>query len=432
MLPSSIFSFESRPKLRGVPWGLVVCIALLLLVELLVARSEWLWNRMPHSDVGVVDVLENSVLKPAEAAGRRPRIIFFGNSRTRDAVAPRLVEEHLGLPEGAVLNLGLTRGTAFDAEVLYRRNRDFLRDADVAFFGVDVIQLDGHLDSNERVRRFSTLGDRLRRFEGEERLALLAGWVWRTYDARDALRRWATSFWKKMPEGLPLSPDGRVEWRTEAINRAASRRSMSSYARQHFKDYQRDPGRRENLRRFVELLESDGIEVVILQVPVRDAYASASRLRYFDAMSDYEDDVNRVVGDRPSLRWWDATFAGLTRRDYYDYGHVRDEGARRLSRELADWIAHRYGARLDHALPPTDEDLAAARATQARAERAAKAQRLLERKKDDEKGDEEGARVEGGPTPDAMEVRELVPLAAPRDRAAPSKAPPSKAGAEAP
>src|SRR5690606_19064114 len=110
------------------------------------------------------------------AAGRRPRILFFGNSRTRDAIAPRLVEAHLGLPEGAVLNLGLTRGTAFDAEVLYRRNRAFLADAEVAFFGVDVIQLDGHLESNERVRRFSTLRDRIERFDGEQRLALLVGW----------------------------------------------------------------------------------------------------------------------------------------------------------------------------------------------------------------------------------------------------------------
>jgi hypothetical protein len=241
------------------------------------------------------------------------------------------------------MNLALTRGTAFDAEVLYRRNRELLSSARVVFFGVDVIQLDGRLPQNERVRRFASFSDRFLRFEGSERIELVVGWFWRSYDARDAIRRFVKTAWKDKPEGLPLTEDGRVEWRTARVNRAAGRRSMRRYAKQHFRRYERSEAHRGQLLDFVRLLESDGITVVIMQVPVRSDYASLVRRRYPTHLMDYEDDVRRTVGDRPSLFWWDSEFAGLSRGHFHDYGHLKDGGTTILSKRVADWLRENYG-----------------------------------------------------------------------------------------
>ncbi len=354
---SSIFSFESQPRLRAPPWGLAFALCLLAIVELGLARREAVWSHIAFTDVGIVDALESQVLGPIEAeAGVSPRVLFFGNSRARDAFAPRQFESSLDLAEGEVLNLALTRGTAYDAETLYRRNRERLRHAELAFFGVDIIQLDGNIPPNERVRRYAPLGDRLTRFSGEERMELLAGWVWRSYDARDALRRWVKSFFKDPPREIPIAEDGRVEWRTKTMNRNAARRSMSSYARQHFAHYRRDASRRQQLQDFVELLESDGIEVVIVQVPVRERYAGLSRREYIEALGEYEDDVMWAVGDRPMLFWWDASFAGLRDVDFHDYGHVKDPGARKLTRRLATWTRERYGRGLELLAPAPEVD----------------------------------------------------------------------------
>lgn len=349
MQRSFIFSSESLPELgldrKRIPGGLLFAIFLLALVEFGLARREIIWSWVPHSDPGVVDVLEDKVLY-ANEKGEGPRVVFFGNSRTRDGVAPRTFEKRLRLPEGAVVNLALTRGTAFDAEVLYRRNRELLRSAHVVFFGVDVLQLDGALPLNERVRRFATLGERLSRFDGSDRIELVVGWLWRSYDARDALRRFVKTSWKDRPSGLPITEDGRVAWRTDKINRRASRTRMKVFARHHFRKYKRDENRRRQLRDFVRLLESDGIEVVIMQVPVRSDYASQVRRRYPTHLMDYEDDLRRSVGDRTFLIWWDSEFVGLSKRHFYDYGHLNDAGTSIFTKRLADWLRKRSGPAL--------------------------------------------------------------------------------------
>jgi hypothetical protein len=349
MQRSSIFSFESLPELgldrARAPWGLLFALFLLVLVEFGLARRDFIWGWVPHSDTGIVDVLEEQVLHEDEE-GNPPRVLFFGNSRSRDGIAPRSLEKRLRLPEGSVMNLSLTRGTPFDAEMLYRRNRELLKDADIAFFGVDVIQLDGALPLNERVRRFATLGDRIFRFEGSERIELLVGWIWRSYDARDALRRLIKTTWKDKPQGVPIGADGRVQWRTARLNRAASRRSMRSYGRMHFRKYESSESRRGHLVDFVELLESDGIEVVIMQVPVRSDYASYVRTRYPTAMMRYEDDVRSRVGDRQTFMWWDSEFVGLQKTHFYDYGHLKDTGTGIFTRKIADWLREEYGATL--------------------------------------------------------------------------------------
>jgi hypothetical protein len=126
MSRSSIFSFRTLQPWTRWPAGFITCIVVLVSVEIFVARSDWVVTRYPASTLGAFYAVETEVIRDAD-----PAIICLGNSRLRDALAPRVLERELGMAEGAVLNLSLTTGRPFDARILYRRNRAVLRHAEL-------------------------------------------------------------------------------------------------------------------------------------------------------------------------------------------------------------------------------------------------------------------------------------------------------------
>src|SRR5882762_9647086 len=135
---SSIFSFETLsldPRLR--PAGAITALVVLLLIDVFVARTDWIWARAPDSQGGMLDAVEAMIIRPAPP----PRVLIMGSSRIHDAVLPRTMERILGLSEGTVLNLGISAGTPFDALTLYRRNRDQLRHAKAIVIGTDDWQM---------------------------------------------------------------------------------------------------------------------------------------------------------------------------------------------------------------------------------------------------------------------------------------------------
>lgn len=309
----------------------MLALVLLLGVEIGVARADWIWGWVPRSESGVVDALEAQIIAQTDAA---PRVVLFGSSRVRDAVGPRQLEAELGLGEGEVLNLGLTHGTPFDALTLYERNRGVLSQAEVAVFGVEPWQFD-RVDGevNERVNRFAGLRHRYAH-EGTQQLGLLVGWVWRTYDAKPALRRFIKSLHKGRPDALPLADDGRIEWRDNATNRRAARRSMGHYAKKHFEDYELSNRRSLILTEFVEMLEDDGVEVIIVQIPVRSGYTTKAQSKYPEAFELFLHQCEEYSG-HSLVRFEPASDYGLTSADFYDYGHLRERGAQRFTEALA-------------------------------------------------------------------------------------------------
>ncbi|MCA9537262.1 MAG: hypothetical protein KC620_00155, partial [Myxococcales bacterium] len=144
----------------------LLCLSLLAAFEIGVARDERIWSAAPRTASGVFAVLEAQVIEPAEA----PQVVLLGSSRVRDAVPPRALEAALGLPRGAVLNLGLTSGTPLDALTLYRRHRDKLGRARVLLLGVEDWYLNGAMPPTDRERRFATWAERVGDYVGEVRL----------------------------------------------------------------------------------------------------------------------------------------------------------------------------------------------------------------------------------------------------------------------
>ena len=323
-------------KLR-LPWGAMLACCLLLAFEFGVARADWFWGWIPYSQVGVIDALEEQVIPES-----KPLVLFTGSSRVRDAISPRTLERSLKLPEGSVLNLGLTMGTPFDTEILYLRNRDKLSQAKLVFFGVEPFQLDYHNRPTERILRYGTLRDRLKLMNENDAAYRVAGYFWRTLDTGPAMQRFIKSWFKAQPDLPPIAPDGRVQWRTETDNKFAQRRRAPADAQRFFYRWRYSPNRQRKLRELIELLEEDGMTVVVFQVPARDRFWSFAHKKYPKKIKSYSTHVREASAGHEVFLFWDGKDHGLRARNFYDYGHLKPEPARRFTRKMGALIKKHY------------------------------------------------------------------------------------------
>ncbi|MEZ4474741.1 MAG: hypothetical protein R3F60_28925 [bacterium] len=319
-----------RSLLRGKAARL--CLAILLLVELGVARPDWLWKLVPRSGAGIIDVLEARVIAHADA----PRIVVLGSSRVRDALSPRDLERALGLSTGAVLNLALTSGTPFDALTLYRRNRATLRKAKFLLVGVEDWYLNGAMVPTERDRRFATLAERWGDWDGELRLSLLLGFVWRTYDARDVIRETLQAVARRGVRDVPLGPDGRLRWRADDPQTGPVDVDVVTELDGFFREDRPGQGRVAQLDRLIALARADGVEVRLLRVPWRDAYLDARRTRHPAADARWRAYVDGL--SPPALGAERASAIGLLPTDFVDYGHLAGRGATLFASLVADQV----------------------------------------------------------------------------------------------
>jgi hypothetical protein len=298
---SSIFSFETyREAFSGRAPGLALALGLLLVVE-----------------------------------------FFFGSSRVRDGIAPRSLEKSLGLPTGAVVNMGITQGTPFDALTLYRRNRERLKSAKIALFGLDFFQFDQSTRVNERVNRFATFSERLDMYDGEDTLPLLVGSVWRTYDSRVPVRRYLKAlFDEKMTKPLPMTKDGRLIWH----HRKVRKDDMARRARQWLGTWKASAKRLSILETLIAELKADGVEVALFQLPTRDGFWRESRERYGAKCDRYYAMVRGVAEthDVALYDWEGGKALGLKSEDFYDWGHMSNKGARTFSKVLAKTLKEKH------------------------------------------------------------------------------------------
>jgi len=311
---------------------------MLMVVELGVARQDWIWSHNPRSETGVLDAIERQSI----GASHNPQLVFMGSSRTRDGIAPRVLEQQLSLEQGAVLNLGMTVGTPFDALVLYRRNREALSKAGLIAFGVEHSMFDANAYVSERANRFASLRERLLWFDGDTRQALLVGWVWRTYDAREPMRLYVQSRLSgKQPKALPMTDDGRIIW----MRRSGKAEDPTRISKKLWRRFRFSNRRVAVLDALIELMQQDGVEVVLYQVPTRNRFWSYARDKYTHKVDRYDQQMQAVAARHGSryYDWQDAKSVGLSDGHFFDYGHMRDSGAREFGRVMATtlWQGHR-------------------------------------------------------------------------------------------
>ena len=324
---------------RADPRAVFLCIGLLLVVELGVVRSNWLWTFDERSQVGVMNVIETEVIDEAQNSAD---IIVLGNSRMRDALPPVDFEQALGLERGQVMNLSLTAGTLYDSLLMYRRNRDNLDGASVAIVGVEAWffkEEERGLDS--RFVRYATLTDRLSPYVGGRELDAAVGYIWRTFESSDQLIVVAKAIVRGGGE-VTIESDGRTAWRDEelALGPAGSELDVEGRVRAIYPEFSPSDAPTEVLATLIAMLQEDGIKVILVRPPFRDSYVEA-RDDWVPGVEDWFQGQVRRLQDQFDVAAWlplRASEFGWPQEYFLDYGHLALDGGVAFSEEMSERI----------------------------------------------------------------------------------------------
>lgn len=323
----------------------LLTIALLGGVEFGIARSNLLWKRAPNTMAGAFYAIENEVISHASP----PTIVFVGSSRMRDAVDPRRLEGVLGLPRGGVLNLALTGGTPYEAMLYYERNRPLLRQASILVIGVEDWYWNVGVPRDEVELMFATFSDRWRWFQERHQLGLLVGGVWRTFEVQDPLLRFGASFYKGV-ERVKFRED-RVVWRSTAntLEIGPDETDIDGAIDHVMESYTRGPHYEDSLGRLLAMAHGDGVRLVLVQLPLRDRYVDRMRERHPDMQPYVEERMRTLAGPVGAtvLLFNRASTLTIPENRFYDYGHLTEDGCRRMNTvwasNLASILASRSG-----------------------------------------------------------------------------------------
>jgi hypothetical protein len=313
-----------------VPAGLLGSLVILAAVEVFVARSDWIVRRFPATSVGVVAALESDVIE-----GSEPDVICLGNSRLRDAIAPRVMERELGVSEGKVLNLALTGGTPYDSLVMYRRNSGCLGKARLLIVDFEYHYFARRVSLSPRVSRFATFEDRRRLFRSWHELApACVGCVWRTFGMREYLRALIVN--RPTAGAVVIGDDGRVVWRNPEADSGIDIDRDNAKAAGSYGTDEIDYGYARELQRLIALAKEDGLFVVLLHVPLRQGF-----VRYLNETCPacYQQ-CRREFHEMRSgadliIDWEHGGEIGIGDKEYYDWGHVTDAASRRIGSQIA-------------------------------------------------------------------------------------------------
>ena len=320
--------------------GLLVCLAILLLIEVAVARPDWAWRLDPRRPVGILLEVEEKLLAPVET----PRVVVLGSSVMRDGLLPRAFETSAGLPSGAIVNASLPNATPFDFCLLYERNREKIAQSRLLVAGIEDWYFYEEPGVSERYHRWASLSQRWRDYAGMERAPLIVSWLWKTYAARQALAFDAIVASVRGERADVIGDDGRVRWRPEEVDMGPESFDLAGYEARLREREWRDRQARY-LRELGELAAEDHVPLVVVRMPMR-ARAFELRKRVSpDAEPRLQDVLAtlRAGADAPTvLDIPTGEPAGLEERHFLDERHLATEGARRFTRYLAAWVAGEY------------------------------------------------------------------------------------------
>jgi hypothetical protein len=323
---------------RGrIPAGFVGFLAILLVVEAMLARSGLTAS---HLTAAWVDARTDAT----SAEVRESRVICLGDSQIKEGVLATVVSRRLGVP---AYSLAVQGGQPPAAYFLLRRAIDagarpkaivvgFFHDLIASDVSINVAQwpeafgLGECLDLAWTATDFgllarSTLGLGLASFRGREpiREAVRSALLGEPETIRDAIlahrRNWRLN---RGSQAMPPAPGfadvpgpdagGRFIWRPEPENLRFTRRLLDLAARQ-------------------------GIAVYWVMPTISPAHQALRERRGVDGA--YEAFVRRMQGEFPGLVVLDARRAGWDHRVFHDSCHLDARGAIALSMAVADAIA---------------------------------------------------------------------------------------------
>jgi len=358
-LRSSTSSSERRePSLcaSGLrPWGALWALLFLLVFEAAVARSDWFWTFPERSRSGAFYAVERRVM----ARRPNPKIVVVGSSRARDAVLPSALEHELGLVTGDVANLAMTSGSPLDARELLRRNPAYFAAVDLIIVGVeDWYFLDGR-PMQERERLFADWS------EQRDGWVQRGGWprALREHGIKSLLgtRRMGAVIraGPKAFRRMPLDNEDRLAWRIGDVSTGPRELDVSRDVQRYYDGATVARYRITALRDLVTEGRRAGAHVVVVQIPLRDAYVDAVVRDHRDDWQQYRARLTAFCQGLsvPLIAVDRASDVNLVATQFRDYGHMTASGARTYS----TWLGSRVRAVARLPVPGRGEETASPR-----------------------------------------------------------------------
>lgn len=268
-----------------------------------------------------------------------PEFIVLGNSLTRNAISSFETTRLTGADHHFLLNLSQSGATMSDQLWLYQRYRDRIKRAGTLLIGIDYRSFDDassiETGTTPRFRRYASMTQRLGVNDWSERISLLAGTVWKTWDGRQQIRGY-------LGDMSRLNFSNRDKPPVDELGRFAVRQPDSSTDLEDIiaytpLSYTYDRGVQfEAFTELIRLARADSLQIILLDVPASEEYLGQLERNIGDEIRKLYRQIEQETG-------MDIVQIALTEADcpqiedcFVDYGHMNVNGSKIYTRLLLE------------------------------------------------------------------------------------------------
>ena len=326
-------------------WNLLSVISImiaLVAVEFLV-RTPGFWTLVPSLSA------RERFFEPAVQRSPYPQIIFAGNSRIRVGISPKIIENMLELPSGAVANFAFDGAMPDELLGVFQNHPAQLGSARFMIIGVGGKTFNKGLSTRRQTSfipwESPSLSDRLQAESWEGRIYFTVGWFWKTWDARSILRQYAKNVLKEtMPfAGFGHNPYvddlGRIMLAPEPNSHPSDSQAMN---RTDLVNYQPDEMQLHALRELIILANSNGTDVILIDAPLGPVYRSMVQGQFPREDTYWRDQIEQQTGlNVIRLPITSAQCSDWT-QCFVDDGHLNHRGAEAYSEQVGDWLLNHF------------------------------------------------------------------------------------------
>ena len=277
-----------------------------------------------------------------------PEVIVFGNSLIIHAISMFEITKLAAADDDFLLNLSLGAGVMTDYLWLYKLYHDKFKNADTLVIGINLRSFDNGASREptnpSRFRRYASLTQRLSINDRSDRISLLVGSIWKTWDARQQIGgyiKWhkgqvlkdirniiGRNFeWTGKPE---IDELGRIANVTVPITSTEVDDIIRYVAKS---DYTFTKGIQfEAFLELIRMARDDSLDIILLDAPASDVY-----LRNLNIYKG--DEIGKLNGAIENETGISIIRIGLTEDDcptiddcFIDYGHLNPNGSKIYSR----------------------------------------------------------------------------------------------------
>lgn len=328
------------PTAFAVRWTMLFLLACILLVEVIVGRTEFAWRLVPGSDLGTLYQIEESVIH----ANPKPKVLVLGTSRARGAFLPTVMEEGLGLRRGEVLNLSMGGVSVFDMFVTYQRNRARLAGASLVILQVDPFQFSVGRIPDSRFRKLASWSDRMS-YSGRKQADLIADYFFQTTNTLPAFWYYLDAW---LENGTAPKLAGIDQYGRLAVVKIAHDHEPQEFTQQRFgywidwfyREYEYSPVLEQRFLQMMRMVQEDGAAVVIVMMPMAGNFRELTRGALGEGYDRFRARMFELASEFGAhcVFWEEPANAGLTDRHFRDWGHLNTPGAEKWSEFLGRWI----------------------------------------------------------------------------------------------